>query len=160
MNLFLFVIPILIQLALAAKQNDEMYSNFNGTFYVYTKTAVVSVDPATPYAPLKTISSSGSTGWGDSVYMKDSAQLRHYVVTNDNGNTPNKIWIFDADHGKVINTIPTSGLRPVHMFGNPLNGEIWSHLDTPGTADVFNILDTNHFSKSAVKLYDVIVSCF
>ena len=148
----------LLQFTFAAKQNDEMYSNYNGTFYVYTKTAVLSFNPQTPFAPFKTISSTGSTGWGDSVYMKDPAQLRHYVVTNDAGNSPNKVWIFDADQGKVISTIPTSGLRPVHIFGNPLNGEIWSHLDTAGTADVVNIFDTNHFSKSAVKLYDVIVS--
>ena len=156
--MFLFFVLLLsfFHFAQCAKQNDEMYQNFDGNFYVYTSSSVKSFDPTKPNAVFKAISNTGTTKYGDCVFLRDKAALRHYVFCTDTTN--NKILVYDADQGTLISTAPASGNKPLHIFANAWRDEVWSHIDGSGAADVFSPIDPSTPVKQAVKLRTTSVS--
>ena len=137
------------------KIGDEIYRSNNGKFYVYTSDGIYKLDPKNSATNLETLSSSGSSSWGDVVYMRDQAQIKHYTFAADTSN--NKVWVIDNDSDKIIEKVDT-GSKPLHIYGVTRFDEVWAHLDGDGEFDVFKMSQVRYRSSSAVKALASIVS--
>jgi hypothetical protein len=89
----------------------------------------------------------GASVWGDVVYVRDQAELRHYVFAND---ASDKVWIIDSTKQEVIKKVGC-GQNPFHLYAIPWLDEVWSHLDGEGKFDVFRMSEPRYRAAVGVR---------
>lgn len=145
--------------ALAVTYGDEQYGNLGGHFYVYGATGDIAVIDPVANSIVKTFTvpnpSVNPISWGDAVYMRDQAQLKHYAFASDSTN--NRVVVIDADTQTVISK-PVTGLKPLHIYAVPGRDEVWAHLDGEGSFDVFHMSQVRYRSLSGVRARSGVVA--
>lgn len=140
-NLFLPVVLFFATPVLGAHPGDESYGNYGGTFWAFGSYGVNIIDPVTGTV-VKNIPDSTSTGnWGDAVFMRDQAQMKHYAFIADRDD--DKMWVFDTTSQSLISKVDI-GDSPVHIYAYPGKDEVWAHLDQGDGYDVFHMSDVKY----------------
>lgn len=130
---------------------DEQYGNLPGYFYTFNTSGFIAIVNPVSNTVVKTLTVSNPTGtisWGDVVYIRDQAQLKHYAFASDSTN--NRVIVIDTDSQTVISK-PVTGVRPLHIYAVPGRDEVWTHLDGEGSFDVFHMSQVRYRSISGVK---------
>ncbi len=70
---------------------DDQYGNIPGVFYAFGQTGLTIFDPSTMLI-LKHLPQVNATSFGDAVYLRDQAQLKHYVFAA-NADTPGIVYM-------------------------------------------------------------------
>lgn len=92
----------------------------------------------------------GATSWGDLVYIRDLAQIRHYIFANNR--ETDQLWVIDTDEKEIVAQIDL-GERPVHIYGIESREEIWSHLDSDGDFDIVHLSDVQYLKYDSLKAH-------
>jgi YVTN family beta-propeller protein len=147
-SLVFFAASMPKNLVTAVNSGDQQYGNLNGLFYTFSKTnGVVSmIDPIS--ASIKNSISLGNTiNWGDSVYIRDQAQIKHYLFSGDSDN--DIMYVIDTTIQKIISKVKM-GDKPLHVYAVPARDEVWVHLDNAGMFDVFHMSQVRYRTSSGV----------
>lgn len=118
----------------SAFHGDEEYGNLKGVFYVFAANGIYSLDPFSQN--IDKIIDYGSTSFGDSVYIRNQAQTKHFVYSSDTAS--NKMLVINSDT-KMLLATPKTAVRDIHIYAVTLTEEVWAHSDGTGTFDVFNL---------------------
>jgi hypothetical protein len=71
---------------------DDQYGNIPGVFYAFGQTGLTIFDPSTMQI-VKHLPQVSATSFGDAVFLRDQAQLKHYVFAA-NAATPGIVYEF------------------------------------------------------------------
>jgi hypothetical protein len=138
---------------------DEQYSNLDGYFWIFNSTGILIA-----HATQKQITGflkSPTSKWGDNVYLRDQAALKHYMFANDGGNK--QVKVFDTYTNSPVSTIQLSSTAsPVHLYGVYYYDQFWSHDDTSGSFNVLRASQVRYREAAGVKAssLDVIKNIF
>jgi len=123
-------------------------SNLQGHFWVSCNDGISILDPIDGVV-VKNLSCP-KTKWGDSAYIRDQAQIKHYVFSNDNAN--NKVLVFDAPYQTWVTTVQlASGSSPLHMYAVYYYDQVWTHEDGTGSFDVFRTAEVRYRESGGVR---------
>jgi YVTN family beta-propeller protein len=150
----ILVICSTLQHVACAPSNDKQYGNSKtGSFYAFSSTGIYVIDPDD--GVINTIPVTSTSSWGDPVFIRDQAQLRHYVFANDRTN--NDVWVIDTSTQDVLKQVDV-GKSPVHIYAVPWRDEVWTHLDAEGTFDVFRMSEPRYRCAAGVRALTTAVS--
>ena len=101
--------------------------------------------------------SAPTSKWGDSAYIRDQAQIKHYAFANDYAN--NQVLVFDAPSQSLLTKVQLSpGAKPLHMYSVYYSDEVWTHEDGTGSFDVFRTAQVRYRESAGVRASTVQVS--
>ena len=154
----LFGIFTLLSCAIVVLSNsfgDEPYQNFAGNFWAFSSEGVTVIDPTNGYV-VKKVSLPTKT-WGNTVFIRDQAQIRHYVFANDYDG--DKVNVFDHQTAEVVTQVSLSkGAKPLHIYAVRYYDEVWTHNDGFGAYDVFRMAQVSSRESSGVQSNTIHVS--
>ena len=158
MLMFIFAFAILLvrlDYLKAVTHGYEQYGNLPGHFWIFNSSGIIVVDPSTN-SVVKSISSP-TTAWGDCAYIRDQAQIKHYLFCNDAGN--GRTFVFDGQSMELLTKLSyPAGAKPLHMYAVYYYDQVWSHDDTSGTFDVFRLPQVRYRSTTGIQASTVRVS--
>ena len=93
------------------------------------------------------------SGYGDTVWMKDSTGTKNYVYISENTANNNRMHFYDATKQTYLGSVPaTVNSKPLHTYAIPFRYEVWSRLDMVSGLDVWN---ANSIATHAAVAYQV-----
>lgn len=132
----------------------NQYGNLQGYFYIFSQSSGLSIYDPFHQIVVKTISDTAAQ-WGDAIFIRDQAQIKHYAFISDTGdpsappgNAYGKMYVYDTLKQTLVSK-PDIGLRPVGVYAVPMRDEVWVHLDGEGDFDVFHTSSVRYRSSSA-----------
>ena len=109
---------------------------------------VTIIDPVTMEAT-KNISCPTSK-WGDSTFIRDQAQLKHLIFSNDNAN--DQVYVNDSVSETLENRIQLlPGSKPLHLYAVYYYDQVWVHDDGLGKFDVFRTAQVRYRGTAGVQ---------
>ena len=133
---------------LSSSFGDEAYQNCDGHFWAFNPSGIAIIDPISGYA-IKTVSIP-TQKWGNTVYIRDQAQIRHYVFANDYDN--GLVNVFDYQTAELLAQVSLGpDAYPLHIFAVYYNDEVWTHDDGTGTYDVFRMAQVSARESTGVQ---------
>ena len=101
----------------------------NGYFYVFSDTSGLSIYDPVAQTVVKNIPDTAQQ-WGDAVFIRDQAQIKHYAFIADTGdpaaapgNAYGKMYVYDTELQKLVSRVDI-GLRPVRVYAVPQRDEV------------------------------------
>lgn len=92
--------------------------------------------------------------WGDSAFIRDQAQIKHYVFANDYAN--NQVLVFDALSQSLLTKVQLSSTaKPLHMYSVYYYDQIWVHEDGTGSFDVFRTAQVRYRESAGVRASNI-----
>ena len=127
----------------------EQYINNPGVFWAFGSAGVTIVDPTATQAVIKNFSIT-TTKWGDTTYLRDQAQIKHYLFANDYAN--DRVAVFDTNTQElqVLVSLP-AGSKPLHLYAVYYYDQVWVHDDGTGSFDVFRAAQVRYRGTSGVR---------
>lgn len=142
------VFTITVIVTNAVYEGYEQYSNDRGLFWVSCNEGMAIVDPIAQKV-VKVIPCP-TTKWGDSAYIRDQAQIKHYTFANDYMN--NQVLVFDAMTQSLLTKVQLSpGANPLHMYSVYYYDQVWVHEDGTGSFDVFRTAQVRYRESAGVR---------
>ena len=119
------VLLTVVSVVWMAEPGYYQYGNLNGFFYVWAPSGLHVYDPVAKTV-IKTVTDGPKT-FGDAVYIRDQAQLKHYAFLAENA-PGNKMHVYDTTTHTCI-AVVAIGNNPVHIYALPSKDQVWAHLD-------------------------------
>jgi len=101
----------------------------NGYFYVFSDTSGLSIYDPVAQTVVKNIPDTAQQ-WGDAVFIRDQAQIKHYAFIADTGdpaaapgNAYGKMYVYETELQKLVSRVDI-GLRPVRVYAVPQRDEV------------------------------------
>eukprot|EP01041_Mallomonas_annulata_P006659 gene6659-13478_t len=132
----MFKYNLLLTFAAAFLSYVECHHGPHGYFWIFNSSGVTILDCYS-----KTLNgsiSSPSSRWGDIVYLRDQAQIKHYIFANDYAG--GKVNVYDADTRTLLTQVKLgAGAKPQNLAALSYRDEVWSHDDSTGNFNVFRM---------------------
>jgi len=122
-------VTLLTAVVVADDTGYLQYGNLNGYFYVFSDTSGLSIYDPVAQTVVKNIPDTAQQ-WGDAVFIRDQAQIKHYAFIADTGdpaatpgNAYGKMYVYDTELQKLVSRVDI-GLRPVRVYAVPQRDEV------------------------------------
>jgi hypothetical protein len=127
-------VTLLTAVVVADDTGYLQYGNLNGYFYVFSDTSGLSIYDPVAQTVVKNIPDTAQQ-WGDAVFIRDQAQIKHYAFIADTGdpaaapgNAYGKMYVYDTELQKLVSRVDI-GLRPVRVYAVPQRDEVHLFFD-------------------------------